>query len=68
MQNKEGLRNKKVVGKRRAYLASRLTGLRERSVTLELKQGPALFYWGSSVESWTMSESLIQQPHVKYTN
>jgi len=42
VQKKEGLRNKKVVGELKAYLASRLTGLRERSVTLELKQGPAL--------------------------
>jgi len=57
--------NKKVVGEVRAYQASRLAGLRGRPVTLGLKQSPAFFNGGSSVESWTMSESLIQQHHVK---
>jgi len=58
--------NKKVVGEVRAYQASRLAGLRGRPVTLGLKQSPAFFFnGGSSVESWTMSETLIQQHHVK---
>lgn len=53
MQKKEGLRNKKVVGEVKAYLASRLTGLRERSVTLGLKQGPALIL-GAAV--WNLGQ------------
>jgi len=53
VRKKEGLRNKKVVGKVRAYLASRLTGLRERSVTLGLKQGPALIL-GAAV--WNLGQ------------
>lgn len=38
-----------------------LAGLKGWSATLELRQGPNFFRWGSSVESWTMSASLIQQ-------
>jgi len=53
VQKKKSLRNKKVVGEVRAYLASRLTGLRERSVTLGLKQGPALIL-GAAV--WNLGQ------------
>jgi hypothetical protein len=40
-----------------------LVGLNGRTTTLELKQGPG-FLKDSSGESWTMSESLIQQYRV----